>query len=270
MGCKSVLGAIAVVLSLLSTSVAAQSRDAPSQGDERFVPGTGAAPSPSPWDPPCSPFSWPLFAVILDHRGELSLSAAQVEGLERLCLDFIREAIRRQADLGLALLDLAALLRPDPTDPAKPVDMPKAEAAVREIERVEADLHIARLRAVEAGKAQLTADQRSKLAALMAGDDRPKPGPAAPPGAPGRLGSTSPAQDAPRTEGRPGAPGTHPGGFPPHPVVPGAPAVRQPPPSYVEPPPPGSYWYYCASAGAYYPSIQTCDRPWVAVPSWTQ
>jgi hypothetical protein len=53
-------------------------------------------------------------------------------------------------------------------------------------------------------------------------------------------------------------------------VVPGAPAVRQPPPSYVEPPPPGSYWYYCASAGAYYPSIQTCDRPWVAVPSWTQ
>lgn len=38
-------------------------------------------------------------------------------------------------------------------------DLPKAEATVREIERREADMDIAQLRAIEAGKAQLTADQ---------------------------------------------------------------------------------------------------------------
>ena len=66
---------------------------------------------------------------------------------------------------------MVVLLRPDPTDPAKPVDVPKAEATVRESERLEAEIEIAQLRAIETGKAQLTADQRSKRASVMAGDD---------------------------------------------------------------------------------------------------
>ena len=30
-------------------------------------------------------------------------------------------------------------------------------------------------------------------------------------------------------------------------------------------PPPG-YWYYCESAGAYYPSVETCPEPWLQIP----
>ena len=49
-----------------------------------------------------------------------------------------------------------------------PVDLAKVEAKVREIEKMRADGRIARIRADEQGKAQLTTDQREKLKALMA------------------------------------------------------------------------------------------------------
>ena len=111
-----------------------------------------AVPPRLAWDMPCPPLSWPLFAMILDHQDELGLSTAQAEGLERVCLDFTRDAIRRQADLAVASLEMVVLLRPDPTDPAKPVDVAKAEATVRGIERREAELDIAQLRAIEAGQ----------------------------------------------------------------------------------------------------------------------
>lgn len=173
---KSLLGIVAAALWLLAAPAAAQSPAAPPQVPERSSLGTRVGAPRFP-DTPCSPpFLWPLFTVILDHRGELAFSPAQVEHLERLCLDVTREAIRRQADLDVGLLDIAVLLRPDPADPAKPIDMPKVEAALRAMERVDVDLDITRLRAIEEGKAQLTADQRSKLARLMAGDDRPNPG----------------------------------------------------------------------------------------------
>jgi Spy/CpxP family protein refolding chaperone len=54
---------------------------------------------------------------------------------------------------------------------AQPVDMPKVEAKVREIERLRADIRLARIRAIEKGKEQLTADQRKKLQDLL-GDQR--------------------------------------------------------------------------------------------------
>ena len=48
------------------------------------------------------------------------------------------------------------------------------------------------------------------------------------------------------------------------------PAPVEPPPVYIERepggvPPPG-YWYYCESAGAYYPSVETCPEPWLQIP----
>ncbi len=27
----------------------------------------------------------------------------------------------------------------------------------------------------------------------------------------------------------------------------------------------GDWWYYCESAGAYYPSVESCPEPWVKV-----
>jgi hypothetical protein len=43
--------------------------------------------------------------------------------------------------------------------------------------------------------------------------------------------------------------------------------IEQPPPAPAPPPPPTAYWYYCMSAGAYYPSAQTCPEDWIKVPA---
>lgn len=105
----------------------------------------------------------PLISIMLSHRQELGLTPAQVQELRRLRADFQREAIKRDADLRVAEMDLAALLEADP------VDLGKAEVKIREIERLRADLRIGRVRAIEQGKAQLTPEQRAKLPGLLAG-----------------------------------------------------------------------------------------------------
>jgi Spy/CpxP family protein refolding chaperone len=123
----------------------------------------------------------PLISIMLGHRQELGLTPAQVQELERLRADFQREAIKRDADLRVAEMDLQALLKADP------VDLTTVEGKIREIERLRADLRIARIRAIEQGRAQLTPGQRAKLADLLArpwahypwGSTRPGP-PASP------------------------------------------------------------------------------------------
>jgi Spy/CpxP family protein refolding chaperone len=120
----------------------------------------------------------PLVSFMLSHREELGLSAAQTQELERLRAGFQREAIKRDADLRIAEMDLSGLLGADP------VDMGKVEGKVREIERGRADLRLARIRAIEQGKALLSRDQRAKLETLLAEPWRRGPRrswPAAPP-----------------------------------------------------------------------------------------
>jgi hypothetical protein len=103
----------------------------------------------------------PLISIMLSHRQELGLSPAQVQELERLRADFQRQAIKHDADLRVAEMDLSALLK------VEPVDLAKVEAKVREIERLRADLRVARIRTIELGKAQLNPDQRAKLSSLF-------------------------------------------------------------------------------------------------------
>jgi Spy/CpxP family protein refolding chaperone len=109
----------------------------------------------------------PLIAFILRNREKLDLSAAQVKSLEQLRNDFQKESIRKDADLRVAEMDLNAILVADK------VDMAKAEAKVREIERMRGDLRIARIRIIQKGKEVLTADQRKKLQELL--DEQPLP-----------------------------------------------------------------------------------------------
>ncbi len=110
----------------------------------------------------------PIISLALRYRQELGLSPAQVETLERLRDDFRREAIRRGAEIRVANLDLSALTRTDVADVGKQVDMGKVEAKVRELERLRAEQRLARIRTIEAGKAQLTPEQRTKLGTLLA------------------------------------------------------------------------------------------------------
>jgi Spy/CpxP family protein refolding chaperone len=107
-----------------------------------------------------------LISFMLAHRDELGLSAQQVQALDALRADFQREAIRREADLRIAEMDLTALRRPGV------VDMARVEAKIREIERLRADLRLAQVRTIEQGRGQLSPDQRERLETLL-GDPRP-------------------------------------------------------------------------------------------------
>jgi hypothetical protein len=101
-------------------------------------------------------------SLMLRNRERLGLTADQVKYLEQLRSDFAKESIRSEANLRIAELDLTSLLE------AQPVDMPGVEAKIRDIERIRADLRIARVRSIEKGKAQLSAEQRRKLQELEA------------------------------------------------------------------------------------------------------
>jgi Spy/CpxP family protein refolding chaperone len=107
------------------------------------------------------PAERPLITIMLHHRSELGLSPEQVSRLEALRGDFTREAIRRDADIRIAELDLAALLEQDP------LDLAKVETKVREVAQLRADLRIARLRTIEQGKAVLTPEQRTRLQTML-------------------------------------------------------------------------------------------------------
>jgi len=117
---------------------------------------------------PVSPAERPLISIMLQRRADLGLTPEQVTRLEGLRDGFAREAIRRDADLRIAELDLQALLDQDP------LDMAKVETKVREVAQLRADLRIARLRTIEQGKALLTPEQKARLLAVLGGGRLPR------------------------------------------------------------------------------------------------
>jgi len=99
----------------------------------------------------------PVISLILKYKDYLGLSGDQIKKLEQLRDNYQRLSIRTDADARILELDVAALLdKPN-------VDVPKVEQKIREIEKLRADLRIARVRAVEQAKAVLTAEQRKKV-----------------------------------------------------------------------------------------------------------
>ncbi len=110
----------------------------------------------------------PLITLMLRYQDELGLTAEQVRNLEQLRADFDRESIRKDADLRIAQRDLEALLD------AERVDVRQAEGKIREIERLRADLRIARIRTIEKGKAELSPEQLDRFRTLI-GERRRRP-----------------------------------------------------------------------------------------------
>ena len=130
----------------------------------------------------------PLITIMLHHRADLGLNPEQVTRLETLRGEFARDAIRREADIRIAELDLAGLLAQEP------MDLPKVEAKVREVAQLRADLRIARLRAIEQGKTVLTPEQRTRLQGLLASMPHHQPGgPATPAPTPRRDAGLGPS-----------------------------------------------------------------------------
>ena len=103
----------------------------------------------------------PVISQMLNNKEALGLSADQVRRLEQQRDNFQRLTIRNEADLRILELDIAALLD------SEPVEMAKLEAKMREEEKLRADLRIARIRAIEQGKALLNAEQKKKLTELL-------------------------------------------------------------------------------------------------------
>jgi Spy/CpxP family protein refolding chaperone len=103
----------------------------------------------------------PVISQMLNNKEALGLSADQVRRLEQQRDNFQRLTIRHEADLRILELDIATLLD------SEPVEMAKLEAKIREEEKLRSDLRIARIRAIEQGKALLNAEQKKKLTELL-------------------------------------------------------------------------------------------------------
>ena len=103
----------------------------------------------------------PVISQMLNHKEALGLSADQVRRLEQQRDNFQRLTIRNEADLRILELDIASLLD------SEPVEMAKLEAKMREEEKLRTDLRIARIRAIEQGRALLNAEQKKKLTELL-------------------------------------------------------------------------------------------------------
>jgi Spy/CpxP family protein refolding chaperone len=99
--------------------------------------------------------------MMLRNRHELGLSSQQVQDLEDLRDGYQREAIRYQADIRVAEVELQSLLR------AAAVDVEQVKVKLQEIEHVKTELRLARIRAIEQGKALLSSEQHEKLQALL-------------------------------------------------------------------------------------------------------
>ena len=131
------------------------------EGDRPGMPGLGRPEGGQRgFGPFKRPGRFPFIRAVLSHRQELGLTTQQADTLRTLGLDFWRAAIRRGADRRIAQIDLLSLRLSDP------VDMGKAEAKVREIERIRGDERIAAIRTTETARAQLTAEQREKVKSL--------------------------------------------------------------------------------------------------------
>jgi hypothetical protein len=272
---KAILGGVAGILVVSGLVLAQHAGDAPDRQ---------AAPAPQPVAPPAQ---WrdqavPLLAQMIRKKSQLGLSPDQVETMERLSRNFTREAIRRQAEWQIAMMDLAAMLDSDPIEPAKPLDLPRVDAKIREVSAIAREIEMMRLRATETGKAQLRPEQRIKLVNALSSNDPADPPEISPTSAPHGGGGPSHPGGVPRPPVG-GAPGHPPGHFPGHPpgIHGGAPGRGfvgvwpawpwywwgwgYPGPIYAPPPAP-AYWYYCPAYRDYYPNVPSCPEPWVPVP----
>jgi Spy/CpxP family protein refolding chaperone len=100
-------------------------------------------------------------SFMLNHKDALELSSQQVKDLKQLRSRFEREAIRGEADVKVAKMELDELLD------AEPVDLEKTEEKVRVLEQLRGDQKLSRIRTIVAAKAVLRPDQRKRLAVLQ-------------------------------------------------------------------------------------------------------
>jgi Spy/CpxP family protein refolding chaperone len=101
-----------------------------------------------------------LVSFILDHERELKLSAQQVQNLAAIRAEFQKQALKKRAELQVAELEL------DELRAKTPVDLGAVEAKIKQSDALKTELRIDSIKAVEAARAKLSPEQRTKLEAL--------------------------------------------------------------------------------------------------------
>ena len=102
----------------------------------------------------------PLISQMLMWQDQLGLTADQRRALRELRGGFKKESIKRTAEIDVAELELDGLLEQDK------VDLAKVEALAKKSAMLRAELRVARIKTIEAGKAVLTPEQATKLERL--------------------------------------------------------------------------------------------------------
>ncbi|MBI2902189.1 MAG: periplasmic heavy metal sensor [Candidatus Methylomirabilis oxyfera] len=115
---------------------------------------------PGPWGYGRGGHEGPLISMMLHWKDQLALTANQERSLREIRANFEKEAIKRTSDIDVAELELKELLEQEK------VDLIKAEASTKKIALLRADLRLARIKTIEAGKALLTSEQQRKLERL--------------------------------------------------------------------------------------------------------
>jgi len=136
----------------------------------------------------------PLISIVLEHGQELGLSPEQEKKLRDLRTDFAKESIRRTAEIRVGEIELESLLEQGQWDLAK------IEPKVKQIAGLQADIRLARLKTLEAGRMVLTPEQLEKVKQIghrmqgMSGPGMMGPGPHMGAGMPGPSGPPMPRQ----------------------------------------------------------------------------
>jgi Spy/CpxP family protein refolding chaperone len=94
---------------------------------------------------------------ILKKLMSLNLDEKQKEAIKEIVRTTQKESIRKRADLSIARIELKDLLDEDS------VNMKAVESKLKQIESLETDIHLSRIKTLEAIKTKLTPDQRKKL-----------------------------------------------------------------------------------------------------------
>ena len=115
---------------------------------------------PGPWLHGRRGHERPLISMMLHQKEQLGLTADQERSLRELRTNFEKEAITRTSEIDVAESELKGLLEQDK------VDLVKVEAQAKKIALQRAELRVARIKTIEAGKAFLTPEQQRKLERL--------------------------------------------------------------------------------------------------------
>jgi Spy/CpxP family protein refolding chaperone len=119
--------------------------------------GMGDCPGMAAAEPGAFGYERPWISFALAHAKELGLTPDQAKGLTTLRDEFQKDGARSVQDIREGEAVLATLYA------QKPLDLTAIEAKIKEIATKQAELRLARVKAIDRGVALLTEEQRQKL-----------------------------------------------------------------------------------------------------------